>query len=182
MAVMRERRIPALLERPARERGFTMMELLVAVSIAAVLFAIGVPMYRNASLGARLSAAANNLLASVQLARSEAIKRNVQVTLCASSDGTTCAGGGGWEQGWIVVDTVADPDVVIQHQQNLPTGFKLTQSGGTTPLVFQPIGIGMGAATFTACRSDPLGSQERVLTVRAAGTALVTASEAGICP
>lgn len=182
MGVTRECRLPAVQDRPARERGFTMMELLVAVSIAAVLFAIGVPMYRNASLGARLSAAANNLLASVQLARSEAIKRNVQVTLCTSSDGATCAAGGGWEQGWIVVDTVADPDVVIQRQQNLPSGFKLTQSGGSVPLVFQPIGIGMGAATFTACRSDPPGSQERVLTVRAAGTALVTTSETGICP
>jgi type IV fimbrial biogenesis protein FimT len=182
MAVMRGCRIPAVQDRPARERGFTMMELLVAVSIAAVLFAIGVPMYRNASLGARLSAAANNLLASVQLARSEAIKRNVQVTLCASSDGATCAASGGWEQGWIVVDAVADPDVVIQRQQNLPAGYKLTQSGGSAPLVFQPIGIGMGAATFTACRNDPLGAQERVLTVRAAGTAQVTSTEAGVCP
>ena len=182
MTARREIGVSTMRGGPASERGFTMMELLVAVSIAAVLFAIGVPMYRNASLGARLSAAANNLLASVQLARSEAIKRNVQVTLCASSDGATCAAGGGWEQGWIVVDTVADPDVVIQRQQNLPTGFKLTQGGGSVPLVFQPIGIGMGTATFTACRNEPLGSQERVLTVRAAGTAQVTTSEAGICP
>ena len=182
MTAMRERGVSTVPGRPARERGFTMMELLVAVSIAAMLFAIGVPMFRNASLGARLSAAANNLLASVQLARSEAIKRNVRVTLCTSSDGATCAASGGWEQGWIVVDTVADPDVVIQRQQNLPTGFKLTQAGGSAPLVFQPIGIGMGAATFTACRGDPVGGQERVLTVRAAGTAQVTSTEAGVCP
>ena len=182
MAGMRERRGPTEQDRPAKQRGFTMMELLVAVAVAAVLFGIGIPMFRNATLGSRLSAAANNLLSSVQLARSEAIKRNVSVTLCASSDGATCAASGGWEQGWIVVDTVADPDVVIQRQQNLPTGFKLTQSGGSVPLVFQPIGIGMGAATFTACRSEPLGGQERVLTVRAAGTALVATSEEGVCP
>jgi type IV fimbrial biogenesis protein FimT len=165
-----------------RARGFTLMEVLVALAIAAILFAIGVPMFRNASLGARLSAAANNLLASVQLARSEAIKRNVDVTVCASSDGATCAGGGGWEQGWIVVDTNPDPDVVIQHQESLPAGFKLSQSGGTTPITFQPIGISMGPAEFTACRNDPVGSQERVLTVRAAGTAQVTYEAEGVCP
>jgi len=107
-------------DRPASERGFTMMELLVAVSIAAVLFAIGVPMFRDAALGSRLSAAANNLLASVQLARSEAIKRNVNVTLCASSDGESCAGAGGWEQGWITIVDPADPDTVVQYQQGLP--------------------------------------------------------------
>src|SRR5918995_1551586 len=93
--------------RHGRSRGFTLIELLVALTIAAILFAIGVPMFRDASLGGRLSAAANNLLASVQLARSEAIKRNLPVTVCASSAGATCAGGGGWEQGWIVVDAGA---------------------------------------------------------------------------
>jgi type IV fimbrial biogenesis protein FimT len=159
--------------------GFTLIEMMVTIAIAALLFAIGVPMFRNASLGARLSAAANNLLASVQLARSEAIKRNVPVSLCASSDGATCAGGGGWEQGWIVID--ADGNV-IQRQESLPAGFNLTQGGGTTPISFEPIGISMGAATFTACRSDPLGSQERVLSVRAAGSAQVTSTTAGVCP
>src|SRR5262245_54788327 len=101
--------------------GFTLIEMMVTIAIAALLFAIGVPMFRNASLGARLSAGANNLLASVQLARSEAIKRNVQVTLCASSDGATCAAAGGWEQGWIIIDPDGD---LIQRQESLPNGYK----------------------------------------------------------
>src|SRR5262245_932514 len=165
--------------RAATTGGFTLMELLVTLAIAALLFAIGVPTFRNASLGARLSAAANNLLGSVQLARSEAIKRNVEVTVCASSDGATCAASGGWEQGWIVF---APGPILIQRQESLPAGFKLTQAGGTSPLTFEPIGISMGAAAFTACRNNPLGSQERVLTVRAAGTAQVTNTTAGVCP
>jgi len=168
--------------RPRRRHGaggFTLIEMMVTIAIAALLFAIGVPMFRNASLGARLSAGANNLLASVQLARSEAIKRNVPVRLCASSDGATCAAAGGWEQGWIIIDS---DDNVIQRQESLPVGFKLTQGGGTLPLTFEPIGLGMGPATFTVCRSDPVGSQERVLSVRAAGTAQVTSTTAGVCP
>jgi type IV fimbrial biogenesis protein FimT len=165
--------------RHARSRGFTLIELMVVLTIAALLFAIGVPMFRNAALGGRLSAAANNLLASIQLARSEAIKRNLPVTVCASSDGATCAGGGGWEQGWIVVDSGA---VVIQKQAGLPDGYQMTQAGGTTPIAFQPVGIGATTAAITVCRDDPLGSQERVLTVRAAGYSHVTTTMTGVCP
>ena len=163
--------------RRAHARGMTLTELMITLAVAAVLMVIGVPSFKNASLGSRLSAAANNLLASVQLARSEAIKRNVAVTLCASADGATCAASGGWEQGWIIVASGA----VMQVQQGLPTGYLLTQSGGTAPLSFQPIGIGASAATFTVCRNDPVGSQERVLNVTAAGMAFVTRTTTGTC-
>ncbi len=165
------------LGRGARERGLTMIEMMTALVVVAVLFAIAVPSYRNASLGSRLSASANDLLASVQLARSEAIKRNVAVTLCASADGATCAGGGGWEQGWVVRAAA----LVIQTQQALPDGYLVTQTGGTLPLNFQPIGIGATAAVFTVCRDDPDGSQERVVNVTAAGSAYVTRTETGTC-
>ena len=157
--------------------GMTIIELMTALVIAAILMMVAIPSFRNASLGSQLSASANDLLASVQLARSEAIKRNIAVTLCASADGSTCAGGGGWEQGW-VVRTAAE---VIQSQQALREGFLVTQAGGTAPLSFQPIGIGATAAVFTVCRDDPDGSQERVVTVRAAGNAYVTRTEIGTC-
>lgn len=163
--------------RRAYAGGLTLIELMTALGIAAILMAVAIPSFRNASLGSRLSASANNLLASVQLARSEAIKRNVAVTLCASADGATCAGGGGWEQGWVVRSAAE----VIQSQQALPDGFLVTQAGGTAPLSFQPIGIGATAAAFTVCRDDPDGSQERVVTVRAAGSAYVTRTETGSC-
>src|SRR5215207_645576 len=163
--------------RRAHARGFTIIELMTALVIAAILMAVAVPSFRNASLGSQLSSAANNLLASVQLARSEAIKRNVAVTLCASADGATCAGGGGWEQGW-VVRAAAE---VIQSQPALPDRYLVTQAGGTAPLSFQPIGIGATAAAFTVCRDDPDGSQERIVTVRAAASAYVTRTETGSC-
>ncbi|TAK52940.1 MAG: prepilin-type N-terminal cleavage/methylation domain-containing protein [Gammaproteobacteria bacterium] len=164
----------------ARERGLTMIEMLITVVIFAILMAIAIPSFRDASLGGRLAAAANNLLASVQLARSEAIKRNVAVTLCASANGTSCAASGDWEQGWIVRDAVAAE--VIQRQQALPDGYRMTQAGGTSALSFQPIGIGATAATFTVCRESPVGSQERVVTVTASGSVYVTTTTTGTCP
>jgi type IV fimbrial biogenesis protein FimT len=167
-----------MIGRRAYAGGLTMIELMVALVVLAILVTIAVPSFRNASLGSRLSASANDLLASVQLARSEAIKRNQTITICASSDGATCAASGGWEQGWIIVDAAA---VVIQRQQGLPDGYLVSQSGGTSALSFQPIGIGATAATFTICRDDPLGSQERVLSLTASGAAFVTTTTTGAC-
>jgi type IV fimbrial biogenesis protein FimT len=157
----------------------TMIELLITVVIMAILFAIAVPSFRNASLGSQLSAAANNLLASVQLARSEAIKRNRAVTLCASANGTGCAASGGWEQGWIIMDAGA---VVLQRQESLPDRYRVAQSGGTAALNFQPIGVGATAATFTVCRDNPDGGQERLVNVSATGSARVTITRTGTCP
>src|SRR5688572_32614094 len=117
--------------RKSREGGFSLVELMVTVTVLALLMGIGVPTFRDVSLGSRLSASANDLLASVQLARSEAIKRNVAVTLCASADGVSCAGSGGWEQGWITVIDPLGAATVLQHQQSLPDGYLLTQASGT---------------------------------------------------
>jgi type IV fimbrial biogenesis protein FimT len=162
-------------------RGMTMIELLITVVVMAILMAIAVPSFRNASLGSQLSAAANNLLASVQLARSEAIKRNTEMTLCASADGEACAVSGGWEQGWIVTMDPLVPTSVLQYQQGLPDKYLVSQAGGTAQIKFQPIGVGATAAIFTVCRDNPDGSQERVLTVSATGSARVTVTNTGSC-
>jgi type IV fimbrial biogenesis protein FimT len=165
--------------RSSSARGFTLIELMAAITIFGILLMIAVPSFRDAALGSRLSAIANNLLASVQLARSEAIKRNEVITLCASANGASCTTSGGWEQGWIVRDAAAS---VIQRQQAMPVELKVTQAGGTSGLSFQPIGVGATAATFTVCRGSPVGSQERVVRVSATGIAYVTRTTAGACP
>ena len=162
-----------------RARGFTLVEMMTALAVLAVLLAIGIPTFRDVALGSRLTASANDLLASVQLARSEAIKRNLTVTVCASADGATCAAGGGWEQGWIVVDSGAN---VLQRQAALPDGFVMSQAGGVVPLAFEAIGIGATAATVTVCRDDPIGTQERLVSISAAGSARVTTTMTGACP
>ena len=74
----------------------------------AVLATLAVPSFRDASLGSRLAATANSLHGSIQIARSEAIKANAPVTLCASADGLTCATAGDWDQGWIVLRTIVE--------------------------------------------------------------------------
>ena len=67
-------------------RGFTLMELMIVIALAAVILAIGAPNFRDFRLNNRLTAVANDFLASVTLARTEAVKRQQSVSLCASDD------------------------------------------------------------------------------------------------
>lgn len=82
--------------------GFTLIELVVTIAIAAIVLTIGVPSFQETINNNRLTSGANEFVTGLNLARSEAIKRSVTVTLCKSADGATCAAGGGYEQGWIV--------------------------------------------------------------------------------
>jgi len=159
--------------------GFTLIELMVTISIMAILLMIAVPSFQNATLGSKLSSFANNLVSSAHLARSEAIKRNATVALCASSNGASCATSGGWGQGWIV--RAAD-GTVIQRQQALPTGFNVTETGGAFGVNFQPSGVNSDSVTFTVCRSSPeVGSQERVVAISTTGRPTVTKTTTVSC-
>jgi len=160
------------------QQGFTLIELMVTIAVMAILLMVAVPSFKEATLGSKLGSYANSLVAGAHLARSEAIKRSAPVTLCVSSNGTSC-GTGGWEQGWIVRAT---DGTVIQSQQALPAGLKVTETGGLASLVFNPSGVGATSATFTVCRATPtVGGQERVVSVSLTGRPSVTKTTAGSC-
>jgi type IV fimbrial biogenesis protein FimT len=160
---------------PAAQRGFTLVEMMVAITIMSILLAIAIPNFNNAILGSKLSGYANNLVASAFLARGEAIKRNAVVTLCVSTNGTTCATGG-WEQGWIVLAGTE----VLQRQPVANPGFKFT--GTVSTVRFQPTGVGSDQAAITICRATPTaGDQERVVSISATGRASTAKTTTGTC-
>lgn len=105
---------------------------MIALAIAGVLLAIGIPGMGRMADNNRLATTANTLIADIALARSEAIKRGGSAGLCKSSNGTTCTTTGGWDQGWLVfVDTdnsgtwsqtSGQEDEILRAREPVPTG------------------------------------------------------------
>src|SRR5215813_4578463 len=96
-------------------RGFTLIEMMVTIGVAAILVGLGVPAFLTTIQDVRMTTSANDLLISAQLARSESIKRHLPVTVCHSAnpnaDPPSC-GGDGWQDGWVafVDGSDANPD------------------------------------------------------------------------
>ena len=110
-----------------RSRGFTLLELLATIAVAATLLATGIPFLRDLVLDARMTGAVNGLVHGIHLARTEAQRDLRDVVVCRSATGATCAAAGNWASGWIVFvneDRDDPPQVdggervlhVIQHQ------------------------------------------------------------------
>lgn len=105
-----------------RSRGFTLIELMVTISIAAILMAVAAPSFRDLVAGQKIKTASYDVLSALTYARSEALKRNLNVSLVQAS--------GGWQNGWTIV--TADSFTVSAHE-----AFSgLTISGPTGSLVY----------------------------------------------
>jgi type IV fimbrial biogenesis protein FimT len=93
-----------------RSRGYSLLELLIALALVVVLLGLGVPGLRELALDARRTADVNALVSAIHLARSESLKRARAVVLCHTADGFLCAGARQpYDLGWMVfVDTDGD--------------------------------------------------------------------------
>ncbi len=129
--------------------GISLIEFLIVASITAVLAGLAVPSFQSMMLRQAVESAAGALVSDMRLARSEAIKRSSRVTICASSNGTSCAGVGAlWKDGWIVFIPSAtngnftSGDTIIRVQEGLSSIASIASgsSGDRTQFVFEPTG------------------------------------------
>lgn len=126
-------------------KGFTLMELLVTVSVAGVLMAAAVPSFTEFVANTRVSSASNLLVTHLNAARNEAITRAMPVTVCASTDQASCSGSTDWTSGWIVfTDATGDPGVLDGDDEllhvNQPSNRDLSLQSGSTYVRFGTIG------------------------------------------
>lgn len=119
------------------QRGATLAELMVVLAIGAILLTLGIPGFATLIEGSRLSSATNELISTLHLARSEAIKRNARTVLCKSVDGSECNTSGGWHQGWLVFHDANnnglrdDGETIVLVRPALPDGIRVT---GNSPV------------------------------------------------
>ena len=140
-------------------RGFTLLELMFVLAAAAILLSVGLPSYQSVMRNARLNVSVNDVVASMQLARSEAVKRRGPVVICTSGGGDACDPNADWHQGWIVWSdddadgARAEQEQVLQRRDSMRRDVKVRLPGGQPMqgrLTYAPTGFpiinGTGAA------------------------------------
>jgi len=116
--------------------GITIVEILVALTVASILMAMGAPAFGGFIKNNRLSQSAFDVLKTFNLARSEAVKRRVRVVLCRSADSTavtpTCGGTANtWTTGWLVFAS-GDSNNTYQAGVDTLLGIGVVGSAGIT--------------------------------------------------
>jgi type IV fimbrial biogenesis protein FimT len=124
--------------------GFTLIELMVVITIFAVLMGLGVPSYRYVTNSNRIAAEVNGLLGDLQFARSEAIKEGATVTVCpAIAPYAACANNSStWHTGWIVISPPPAATVLRVQPAFANTKDTFVSVGGQTAITFNRNGFG----------------------------------------
>lgn len=143
--------------------GFTVIELMIVVSVLGILIAVGLPSLQDTISRIGTNTQAKTLVSSLNFARSESIKRGALVSICSSTSGTDCAANS-WADGWIVfVDNNSDADGAAGSVDVGDEVLRVYQGLGGNTLTFSanlqqydPQGFGTNAATrtFLLCPED----------------------------
>lgn len=173
--------------RPLSSKGFTLIELLVTVALIAVLMAVATPSFTSFQRNSQLTAYANGLLAAINAARSEAMKRGKE-SMVVPKDGTN------WSSGVTVFvdldrNRVSSNADLILYSEEIPNYISISGSNTSTLqasppyLIFDASGYardkngGFGASTMEIKRTDASGTdaiaQTRRLKIASTGRAYV---------
>ncbi len=156
--------------RRRREGGLTLVEVLIILVVVSILLTAAVPPMQDFITRNRMSTEVNTFIASLYLARSEAVKRLHNVKVCPTNDYLSCTGNTDWEPGWMVFLDVDDngsvdagTDVVLQQNPALPERFRIIGDRGRPDAEFQPTGQAGGSNnTFEFCDTGKVAYTRKV--------------------
>lgn len=151
--------------------GFTLIELLITLSIAVILLTVAIPSFQSFILQGRLTGHTNDLVLAMASAKSEAVKRGANVTVCASSNLSTCTGA--WQAGWIVVSSSGQ---VLQAHP----AYSGTMCGSDTSIVFRGSGFPVAGLTLDLYDSRGVASGRNIVVSAQGRTTTTTGASA--CP
>ncbi|KTT05021.1 peptidase [Pseudomonas oryzihabitans] len=154
--------------------GFTLIETMVAIAILAIVISIAAPSFTSMLQSNRAAVLSNELLGTLQIARSEALKRRTNVVLCRSAVGSSnCVNGTDWSSGWLLMQG----NTVLRTWEPISGGTLVGPNAGMT---YQSNGLttlaGGTQATFTITTSPTCS---RTIQVSTTGNATVST---GGCP
>lgn len=166
--------------------GFTLIELMVTVAIIGIVALVAVPGMQALINSSRLNGQAGELVSALQLARSEAVRRNVRVVVCptdgSSTSTTACSSSANWAN-WAILDltkTVAADRVI----RNATSNASVQVSGPAAGIVFGPSGLIDAQRVVTACIATTRPAEnQRTLTVMVSGVVTTAKTPGGgVCP
>lgn len=144
------------------KNGYTLLEFLITLALLGIFLGLAVPSWCSMIMHNQTTAHVNQIVSAIQLARSEAIKRNMIVTLCKSADQKTCSGN--WPDGQIVfIDRegrgqVQTPDDIIRVFDRLTPHATLQWKGSRGSQDYLQItpygGLEVQNGTFLYCSTD----------------------------
>lgn len=147
--------------------GFTLIELIITIGILTILATVAIPQLGTMLSSSRTTAQYNQIITTLNLARSEAVKRNQRIRLCAGST-ATCTNTD-WEDGWVILD--AD-DTILQAVDALSPGYtlRLSESSSATQLEYRANGtLGNTTGTFTLCDDTGRASRAKAVNLNLMG-------------
>jgi type IV fimbrial biogenesis protein FimT len=144
-------------------RGFTLIEIMIALLVLAILASISIPSIQPIIRKNRLTTETNRLLADLAYSRAEGIMRSGTVMLCSSADGAACIGED-WTSGRLIYADLngnGTPDPaggeILRYTEAPHTETTITPGGITYPLVFQQRGFLAGAGVGTGLLVEVTG-------------------------
>ena len=171
--------------------GFTLVELMITIAVAAILLAVAVPSFRTITLSSRLSTASNDVVAAFNTARLEAIKLNAHTQLCSDSASTntsdTLGSACGTQAGAVYAMNGTSAALVRTASLNVTSPLKF--NGGMAALRFNGQGMATAAGSTAPmsgviadiCTSDLSSGNHRIVTVTT-GYSIQTQTTTGDCP